>query len=444
MGGYPRLSSHTTKEYGGEAVSPLRIALVHASDFGGGAERSVTTLHKSLLESGQACTLFVGEKQTVDDGVVEIPYIRGFPGSRRLARYVEGSMGWQDIYNPGFRMLCRSLSRNFDIIHFNSLWGSAGYADLAGLPLLAGHVPMVVTMRDEWLITGHCACVHDCNRWKTGCGSCPDLNRAPRIHRDGTRFNWSRKRRLVGRAEAHIVAISDDLKRKAQMSPILRGKPIHRIYNGIDLANFNPVDPAARVKMRRSVGLGDDELVILLAGQTVEGMREGIATHHAVYALNELSRSLAVRALVIGHSAARVAEQLTCRTTTLGFVREPEHMAGCYRAADLTLVTSEVEAFGRIGAESQACGTPVVAFGAGGIPEVVVDGVGGLVVPVRDMRALIRALEVVLGNEDLRGRLGEGGAKHVREHFDQGHVAKEYLHLYQSLVREHRDKATGD
>lgn len=415
--------------------APLRIALIHAADFGGGAERSVVSLHRGLRDAGHASTLFVGEQKTDESGVVEIPYVRGIPGSRRIARALERRFGWQDIYNPSFRRLAKLLEGRFDIVHFHSLWGSSGYADLSALPAITRRIPGVLTLRDYWMLTGHCAVYFDCMRWKTGCGQCPDLTIQPAIPVDGTHFNWRRKQRLIAASNLHVVGISDHVKQQVECSPIFAGKPSSRIYNGIDLAVFQPVDPEQRAIERAALGFAEGDVVVLLAGQTVEGIRQGIATHHAVAALNTLRDLPNLRALLLGHSAERVARDLHVPRTTLPFQTSPAEMARCYRIADICLVTSEVEAFGRIGAEAQACGTPVVAFDSGGIPEVVVHEVGGLVVPRGDTGALALALARMVADAGLRARLVAGGLAHVRAAFDQNDVTAHYLDLYRAVAR---------
>lgn len=411
----------------------LRITLIHASDFGGGAERSVVTLHRGLQALGHESTLFVGSRQTGEPGVVEIPYRRGIPGMRRLARALEQGFGWLDIYNPSFRNLERLIPPNTDVVHFHSLWGSDGFADLGALPAITARWPGVITMRENWLVTGHCACFHDCGRWRTGCGRCPNLSLAPSIPRDGTAFNWWRKRRLIARSRLQVIAISDWLKDVAEASPILAGKAVTRIYNGIDLETFSPLEHRQRTELRQGLGIPAERVVVLLAGQTVEGIREGIATHHAISALNQLSRA-AVLPLVVGRSADRVAGLLRTEALVLPFQHTPAEMARCYQAADLCLVTSEVEAFGRIGAESQACGTPVVAMGACAIPEVVRHGVGGLVVRVGDAAALAAAIDSLARDPDERVRLGAQGRRHVETHFDQRAIASRYVELYREVL----------
>ncbi|MBK1645087.1 hypothetical protein CKO25_10565 [Thiocapsa imhoffii] len=411
----------------------LRITLIHASDFGGGAERSVVTLHRALQALGHVSTLFVGRRQTDERGGVEIPYRRGVPGMRRLARTLEQRFGWQDIYNPSFRNLVRLIPPNTDVVHFHSLWGSNGFADLGALPAITARWPGVVTMRENWLVTGHCACFHDCDRWRTGCGRCPNLSLAPPIPRDGTAFNWRRKRSLIGRSRLRVVAISDWLKEVALASPILSGKTVTRIYNGIDLETFSPLEHHQRTELRQTLGIPADRVAVLLAGQTVEGIREGIATHHAVAALNQLTPGT-VLPVVVGHSADRVAGQLRTEAIVLPFQRTPAEMARCFQGADLCLVTSEVEAFGRIGAESQACGTPVVAMGACAIPEVVRDGVGGILARVGDAATLAAAIERLARDPAERSRLGTQGREYVETHFDQRSIASRYVDLYREVL----------
>jgi glycosyltransferase involved in cell wall biosynthesis len=116
--------------------------------------------------------------------------------------------------------------------------------------------------------------------------------------------------------------------------------------------------------------------------------------------------------------------------------RETEaEMAECYQAADIALVTSHVEAFGRAAAESQACGTPVVAFSTGGLAEVVLDGVGGRSVKSRDLESLVSALADLVDNRESRLRLGVGGTDFVRENFDSARIARQYEELYGSLLQ---------
>lgn len=424
------------------ASDRLRIAIVHASDLGGGAERSVVGLHRGLRELGHESTLFVGEQRTLEPGVEAIPYVRGVPGSRRVARALERSFGWQDIYNPSFRALARRLRGGFDIVHFNSLWGSGGYADLGALPRITAHMPGIITMRENWLITGHCACFDACPRWRNGCGQCPDLDRVPRLPRDGTAFNWRRKERLLQRSHLHVVAVSDWLKARAQESPILQGKPVSRIYNGIDLNIFAPALGDDRWRLRRNLGIADEDVVVLLAGQAVNGLNNGDAPRHASAILDIPPGSRRLRPLLVGRRDGPTAIGTLAGSISLPYQESLEAMADCYRMADLTLVTSEAEAFGRIAAESQACATPVVTFDTGALPEIVSDGEGGFVLRRGDVAGAQEAVNRLARDASLRTEMGRRGRLFVSERFDAAHIARSYVELYRRACDRFADDAS--
>jgi glycosyltransferase involved in cell wall biosynthesis len=412
-------------------MRPLRIALLHAADAGGGAERSVLTLHQSLLRQGHESSLYVGHKHTNEAGVVQIERVRGVPGLQRLVRGAESLAGFQGLYAPGFRRLIRQLSPSTDVVHMHSLWGAGHFADLWGVWIAASRFATVLTLRDDWMLTGHCACTHRCERWRTGCGQCPDLTIPPRIKRDGTAFNFRLKRRIVHQSRIHVTTVSRYLQAKAEQSPIMRGKSVTTIYNGIDLLTFSPGDQKAA---RQALGLPVDGLFVLLAGQSIEGIRQGIA-QQAAEALKRLNHPT-VTPLLVGHSAPLVAASLPIHSIVLPFQTMPAAMAQCYRAADLTLVSSEVETFGRIAAESQACGTPVIASDAGGLPEVVKDGTGGVVVSNRDVDGFLEALRSLVGDGARRRAMGRAGVDWVTRNFADQTVAASYVALYDRVIGE--------
>jgi len=409
----------------------MKIALVNASDKGRGAEEFVMTLHRMFRAAGHQSTVYVGTRFSEEPDVVEIPYVRGIPGGRRLARAIENATGWQDIYNPSFRNLDGVIPADTDVIHFNNLWGSSGYADLSALPRLTRRISGVFTEHQCWSFTGHCASFHDCMKWHAGCGNCPRMDLHPAIPKDGSRYNWCRKRRVVQKSDLTFVGVSDYVCSLARQSPIWSGKAIHRIYNGIDTQVFVPVSAERKMELRRRLGIPGDRVAILISGQTLTGYREGIATE-GFQAINRLKDSAAVPVLV-GSCSEDARANLNGASVAIGYRSSPSAMASCYQACDVTLVTSHVETFGRIPAESQACGTPVVSFDTGGLAEVVKNNVGGLSVRKGDLDGLEGALRQMVGNADLRSRLGTGGIRHVRQNFDSGSIGEQYINLFHSI-----------
>lgn len=412
----------------------VKIVLINASDKGGGAEESVISLHRALLAAGHASTVYVGTKKTDEPGVVQIPYVRGLPGFRRIARWMENQTGWQDIYNPSFRNLSQHVAPDTDIIHFNNLWGANGFADIGILPQLTAKILGIFTERQNWSFTGHCAYFHDCMKWKTGCGGCPRLDLAPAIPKDGTRFNWKRKRRIVQKSNLTFVGISDYVCDLARQSPVWEGKRVTRIYNGINTDVFTPVGKARKNVLRNKFSIPDDKVAVFLSGQTLGGYREGIATE-GYQALNILCDPKIIPVLV-GRKAQEASRQLKVPSVAVNYRETPESMAECYQACDITLVTSKVEAFGRIGAESQACGTPVVALATGGIPEVVRDGKTGFLLSQGDVEGLIRCLQTLAHDSALRIRMGDAARDLVQKTFSNDMIADEYVKLYSQIISQ--------
>ncbi len=412
---------------------PLRVALIHTSDSGGGAERSVLMHHETLLDMGHASRLYVGRRETDVPHVVEIGRFGGVRGLKRLTLYLERCMGWQYLYAPGFRSLAEALPPSTDVVHITSLFGAEGYADVGALPRLTQRFPSIITLQDSWLLTGHCACPITCSRWTTGCGKCPDLDAGPPIPRDGSRFNWNRKRRCISRSPVRFTVVSEWLKCFARRSPIVGSKPVSVVYNNVDDDLFKP---GSKARARAELGVPQDVFVVLLAGQDVLSSVKG--TTDAIEAFQRL-RSERFHALLVGRNSQEAAEMLPIPAVAMPFETDYRRMVTYFRAADLTVMPSHFETFGRVAAESQACGTPVIVYDAGGLPEVVRHGVGGLVVRTGDIPGLTEALRSLITNRATVKRMSRAGIEWVRR-FARARISERYLEQYRVAILARRDR----
>ncbi|MHB1422892.1 MAG: glycosyltransferase, partial [Gemmataceae bacterium] len=116
----------------------------------------------------------------------------------------------------------------------------------------------------------------------------------------------------------------------------------------------------------------------------------------------------------------------------LGHVPWPKLM-DCYRRAALFVMPSYYETFGISCVEAMAFGLPVVATRAGGLPEVVEDGVTGLLVPPGDPAALAAAMARLLADPDLRRRMGQAGRQRAIEKFTAERVVRETISVYERV-----------
>lgn len=414
---------------------PLNVVLVNSADLGGGAEASTMSLHRALKKLGHISRVYVGTKLTDAEDVHAIQRFRCFPGVLRAARFLEDHFGWQYLYHPWFRRLDRLIGAETDVVHYQSLWsGRFGYADVGAIPRLSRRFPSLMTLRDMWMLTGHCAYpAPDCERFKSGCGKCPDLGVGPPIRRDGTSFNWRRKRRVIQNSRLRITTVSNWLASQVRDTPIFAGKQIHTVYNGIESDDFHP---RSRAEMRMKLGLPQDAFIVLLAGQSVEGTpaRGPGARRYALEALTASGVDPFV--LAIGRSAGEVMQSWKHNGVAIAFQDDPKVLAEYYAAADVTLVASLWETFGRVSAEAQMCGVPVVAFATGGIPEIVLNDETGLVVERLNSAALGAALRKLHDNPELRRRMGEAAARRATEKFSNTAIAQEYVEHYQDVIAE--------
>lgn len=402
----------------------MKIALVHVADHGGGAERSVLTLHQSLLELGHDSRLFVGRKDLDTPGVVEIERRRPIPGVLRISSFLE-KRGVQNLYAPWFRRLPDVIG-DADVVHIHSIWKNrTGFADLTGVRKIAQRYPTVMTLRDGWMLTGHCACPIGCDRWKVGCGECPDLARTPAIQKDYTRLNWKRKRHTVQSSPLHITAVSSWLKNRILESPIFADKPVHVVHNSVDANAFCPgIQSVARDKL----GVPGDRFVALLVGKSTEGMSQ-----YAIAAFNGLNDP-EIHPLLVGRAAESASESLNGSSTVIPFRSTQEEMAICYQAADVTIVPSEYETFGRVAAESLFCGTPVVAFATGGLSDIVTPNVCGRLVPTRDVEALMNQIAELKSQPQTLATMRLDCVHDASRRFSTTRIANDYLQVYEAAI----------
>lgn len=406
--------------------APLRIALVHAADIGGGAEAVVMAHHAELLRLGVDARLLVARKHGDSPGVEQMRYVRGPKGLRRMARWWEAATGRQYVYEPSFRALVRDLPAQADVVHLHSLHGSGGYAELPPLVAMAQRVPTVLSLHDLWWLTGHCAHPQECERWKIGCGNCPDLARTPAISRDATRANFRVKQKVAAAAPLHLIVPSQWVRERVAESPILRHLPVTVVNNPIDTAIYKPM---GRVEARQRLGLAQDKRILLMAAQFLQSPFKGIMPVLDALA-GDAFRD--VQLILIGRDSKIVAQRARLPVVSIPFVTDRAAMADYYRAADLLLMPSKVETFGLVAAEAMACGTPVAAFPAGGLGDVVVDGEGGVVTTQDDASAFVSAVAGLLDDPERRSRLSRSAAERVLREFNLEAHSQACLRVYRA------------
>jgi len=439
----------------------LRTVQVSSSDLGGGAERVAVDLHRGSLERGLDSRLAVGFRFTAIPGTVEIPndasrsrwaraalnllpelpapparlsaasvaLRRGLKTLAEPGRALRRSQGYEDFDYPGTAALPDLGGTAADVLHLHGLHG--GYFDLRHLPRLSARVPVVVTLHDTWLTSGHCAYTLECERWRTGCGDCPHLDTHPAVPRDRTAENWALKRDILRRSRLRVVGPSQWVLGKAADSILAAGAvEMRHIPNGVDQRVFTHGDKRAA---RAELGIAGDALMLVFSAAARTNLYKDTATISA--ALPTIAARVAPRPVIFVCLGALMDPGSTpgVEVASVPFLCDPRDVARYLQAADLMVHAAHAENHPLAVLEAQSCGVPVVATGVGGIPETLVDGRTGLLVPPDDPAALAEAASGLLLDDDRRAAFGNAAFENAASRFGLDRMADAYVALYREL-----------
>jgi glycosyltransferase involved in cell wall biosynthesis len=403
-----------------------KIVIVNTADEGGGAERVSIAVLEGFLELGYDAWLLVGRKSGNNPRVLsfyESPFFDYRPyGDALLLRAIERqrrkdvSLGFEDFNHPYSRRISEMTGSPPDLVLCHNLHG--GYFDLRVLSDLSGRLPVVLRLFDSWLQTGHCAYSLGCDRWRNGCGSCPDLTIPPSIALDESRFNLQRKQRIFQDSRLFISAESRWMLDRAKQS-VLASAAIDwkHIPGGVDLDTFFP---GSRNDARRRLTLDPDATLLLyVANQgSANRYKDFDTVRHALATLPRRQKGRGVILLVAGSNALdeEIAPDILVRH--IGYIPSRQRLADFYRAADIMIHSAFEETFGNVVAEALACGTPVVTASGGGVLELIDHGRTGLAVPPGEPTLLAGAIAQLLDTPALRAEMGAAAAEAARRTLD--------------------------
>ena len=318
-----------------------------------------------------------------------------------------------------------------DLLHLHNLHGD--YFNLWSLPLLSALKPTVWTLHDMQALTGHCAHSLDCERWRpeTGCGHCPSLSSYPPVWRDTTRQLWQDKHTIYAHSSLYLVTPSVWLQRLTEKS-LLKEQPLVCIPNGADTSIYRPQD---QQEARRLLGLPQDALLVggCADGGMANPWKGGQYVLETVLELKKIFPNL--HFLNIGVKNTPVELQSADWVQHIPYVHDPAQLARLYAALDLLLYPTLADNHPLVCIESLCCGTPIVGFAIGGVPEIVRDGLDGLLVPTHDGAALTNTAMTLLQDTALREKMGTEAAASAAQRFNLALFAQRYEKAYEETLR---------
>jgi L-malate glycosyltransferase len=201
------------------------------------------------------------------------------------------------------------------------------------------------------------------------------------------------------------------------------------IPNFVNLQEYKPAGPGARSSLAP-----EGSKVIT----HVSNFREVKRVKDVVRVFARIRRAMPATLIMVGDGPERVDAENEARelgvTPDVRFLGRLDSVASLLQATDLFLLPSQTESFGLAALEAMACGSPVVASRAGGLPEVVDDGVSGILEPVGSVEAMGRRAVELLRDPSRYAAMREAAIGKAQE-FSADRIVPMYEHLYEEVLR---------
>ncbi|WP_218933639.1 glycosyltransferase [Rubripirellula lacrimiformis] len=321
--------------------------------------------------------------------------------------------------------------------------------------------PVVWTLHDMNALTGGCHFSDGCQRFQFGCGGCPQLpsniqtsapstnpsgmdpsamdpsagddagNGRPNVQ-DISRRYFAEKQAALANVNLHIAAPSRWLLDAAKSSPMLSAaRSFHHIPYGISTDDYYPMN---RDEARARLGIDPGATVFCFGAMDVKSRRKG--AHHMLRALSHIADLPNVEGLVFGSGKLPDSDQSMPKMHQVGPVRGLLAQRTIYSAADVFVLPSLEDNLPLTGLEAMACGTAVVGFDAGGIPDYVRPGSTGLLARTGDAEDLGQKLRSILSDPAQAIALGRGARRTIEREYRSRQEAAAYRSLYAELLGE--------
>jgi glycosyltransferase involved in cell wall biosynthesis len=242
---------------------------------------------------------------------------------------------------------------------------------------------------------------------------------------------------LHGRIFRRLIAVSGFIKRGLVEKFGFAAEQVRVIHNGVDPARIEKTSCEEAAQAREKYGIGSEVVFSLVARIT-----KSKGHYDVIEALRLLPAGLNYKCLIAGEGKDKRKLQELVARYGLGervvFCGFQANIPALMKASDVILLPSHREPFGLSILEGMFSGKPLLVSSSGGIPEIVTNDCEGIVFPVRDVAALAKGIELLVGNPELRRRLGEGAYRTAHRRFLLSKTIEDTEAYYREIVQEQR------
>jgi glycosyltransferase involved in cell wall biosynthesis len=292
--------------------------------------------------------------------------------------------------------------------------------------------PVIIILHDMWSITGGCHYSFDCEKYLTGCSECPMFVKAKK--NDFSKKGFDSKLKFYSQHNnLFFVSPSKWLYDCAKKALLTKDKPVFYIPNALD----NTIFKASNKNLAKQIlNIDPADTVIAFGAASVNSSRKGwVYLQKALEILHHENQLKNIAVLVFGSgNNKKVAEGIPFKTKFMGYLMDEYSTALVYNAADVFIVPSVADNQPTTVQESLSCGTPVVGFEVGGIPDMIKHKENGYLAKYKDAADLAEGIKYCLQN-NLKGYTLPG--------FKPADIVNKHRELFDAITAQkkiHQDK----
>lgn len=378
----------------------MKVVHVANNDMSGGASRATFRLHEAMNRHGINSTLLVLHKYGADLQTIS-PFtffnhlfLSFYVRIERMMLVKYNVKGTFSIARFGFDVSKLSCLKEADIIFLH--WINECMLSVKDIEriLLLGK-PVYFYMHDMWALTGGCHHSFECTKYERHCGECQLLG--SKMKNDLSFILHEKKYAMWNKGDIAVITPSRWLGECARRSVLFRNKSVSVIPNLLDTDIFKPIDGGLA---REKLGLPmDKKLILFVAIAGVENVYKGWG--YLTNSLNLIDQNQAEVVVVGSGYDENVVSSLSMHVHFLGKITSDELMTYVYSSADVFVSPSLADNFPNTIAESMACGTPVVGFNVGGIPDMIIHKYNGYLAQLKSVDDLACGINWVLKEDKI-------------------------------------------
>ncbi|MDP2366070.1 MAG: glycosyltransferase family 4 protein, partial [Ignavibacteria bacterium] len=417
------------------------LKIVHLTSVDtGGAGKAAYRLNTGLFKQGYDSTLLVVSKSIKDETikVIEPADESGEQNDFWLKQWNNCQSGVRDYPNKpeGFEIFTDINSgielnkiddiKNADIINLH--W-TAGLLDSVYMQLAFFNKPVAWTLHDMNAFTGGCHYSDGCEKYKNGCGACPQLGSNDK--NDLSHQIWLKKLETYKNLNLTIITPSKWLAECAAQSPLFFNSLIDVIPNGFPMNIYQPNSTSQNIKGLEFLS----SKKLILFGADYETNRKGF--NYLLSALEILSKQITDFKIVLGVFGCfpiNYKSPDNCTLINYGKIDDENELAGIYNNADVFVLPSIEDNLPNVVIEALACGLPVVGVNIGGVKEQVDHKKNGYLAQAKNVDDLAEGIRWVLFESNYLELKVNSRTKALKEYSSETQTER-YYKLYKNIIR---------